>query len=44
MALLEADVHYKVTKDFIASVRDRAVGQDVLDSLTPGAAGHQDRQ
>ncbi len=35
MALLEADVHYKVTKDFIASVRDRAVGQDVLDSLTP---------
>ena len=36
LALLEADVHYKVTKDFIASVRDRAVGQDVLDSLTPG--------
>ena len=36
MALLEADVHYKVTKDFIASVRDRAIGQEVLDSLTPG--------
>ena len=36
MALLEADVHYKVVKSFVASVKDRAVGQDVLESLTPG--------
>ncbi len=36
MALLEADVHYKVTKDFIESVRERAVGEEVLESLTPG--------
>jgi signal recognition particle subunit SRP54 len=36
MALLEADVHYKVAKDFVASVAERAVGQEVLDSLTPG--------
>ena len=35
MALLEADVHYKVTKDFIKSVQERAVGSDVLKSLTP---------
>ncbi|MBF0449197.1 MAG: signal recognition particle protein [Candidatus Magnetomorum sp.] len=36
MALLEADVHYKVVKKFIASVKDRALGQEVLASLTPG--------
>ncbi len=36
MALLEADVNFKVVKNFIASVQDRAVGQDVLNSLTPG--------
>ena len=36
MALLEADVNFKVVKDFIAAVSERAVGQDVLDSLTPG--------
>lgn len=36
MALLEADVNFKVVKDFIANVSERAVGQDVLDSLTPG--------
>ena len=36
MALLEADVHYKVVKNFIASVKDRALGQEVLKSLTPG--------
>jgi signal recognition particle subunit SRP54 len=36
LALLEADVHYKVVKDFIASIRERAVGQEVLNSLTPG--------
>jgi signal recognition particle subunit SRP54 len=34
-ALLEADVNFKVVKDFVASVRERAVGQDVLRSLTP---------
>lgn len=35
MALLEADVNYKVVKDFIASVRVRAVGQEVMTSLKP---------
>ena len=35
LALLEADVSYKVVKDFIASVTERAVGADVLESLTP---------
>ncbi|MCR5203317.1 MAG: signal recognition particle protein [Lachnospiraceae bacterium] len=36
MALLEADVNYKVVKAFIKSIQERAVGQDVLSSLTPG--------
>lgn len=36
MALLEADVNFKVVKSFISTVQDRAVGQDVLNSLTPG--------
>lgn len=36
MALLEADVNFKVVKGFIASVQERAVGQDVMNSLTPG--------
>ena len=36
LALLEADVNYKVVKDFIARVRERAVGQEVMRSLTPG--------
>ena len=36
LALLEADVNFKVVKQFIASVQERAVGQDVLTSLTPG--------
>ena len=36
MALLEADVSFKVVKQFISSVQERAVGQDVLNSLTPG--------
>jgi len=36
MALLEADVHYKVTKNLVESVKERALGKDVLDSLTPG--------
>ena len=35
LALLEADVGYKVVKEFIATVTERAVGTDVLDSLTP---------
>lgn len=35
MALLEADVNFKVVKDFIAKVKERAVGQEVLGSLTP---------
>ena len=36
MALLEADVHYRVAKRFIADVKERALGQEVLASLTPG--------
>ncbi|OPY89353.1 MAG: Signal recognition particle protein [Syntrophus sp. PtaU1.Bin208] len=36
MALLEADVNFKVVKDFIEDVRSRSVGQDVLESITPG--------
>jgi signal recognition particle subunit SRP54 len=36
MALLEADVHYRVAKKFIANVRERALGREVLKSLTPG--------
>ncbi len=36
MALLEADVNFKVVKEFVARVRERAVGSDVLESLTPG--------
>ena len=35
MALLEADVNYKVVKDFVKTVSERAVGAEVLDSLTP---------
>ena len=35
MALLEADVHYRVTKHFISEVKERALGQEVLASLTP---------
>jgi len=36
MALLEADVNFKVVKNFVNTVGERAVGQDVLNSLTPG--------
>ena len=36
LALLEADVNYKVVKSFINSVSERAAGQEVLESLTPG--------
>jgi signal recognition particle subunit SRP54 len=35
LALLEADVHFKVVKDFIGSVQERAIGQEVMASLTP---------
>ena len=36
MALLEADVHYRVVKKFIAEIKERALGQEVMSSLTPG--------
>jgi len=35
LALLEADVNYKVTKDFVARVKERAIGAEVMRSLTP---------
>ena len=36
LALLEADVNFKVVKQFVKSVQERAVGEEVLKSLTPG--------
>jgi len=36
LALLEADVNFKVVKDFVERIRSRAVGQEVMESLTPG--------
>ena len=36
MALLEADVNFKVVKNFVKTVQEQAVGQDVMNSLTPG--------
>lgn len=36
LALLEADVNYKVVKEFVANIHDKALGADVLKSLTPG--------
>jgi len=36
LSLLEADVHYRVVKDFVAAVKVRALGKEVLASLTPG--------
>lgn len=36
VALLEADVNFKVTRDFIAKVKEKAMGSDILESLTPG--------
>lgn len=36
LALLEADVNYKVVKEFINTIQEKALGQDVLKSLTPG--------
>ena len=36
LALLEADVNYIIVKQFIAGIQEKALGQDVLKSLTPG--------
>lgn len=36
MALLEADVNFKVVKDFVANIKERALGETVQQSLTPG--------
>ncbi|MBR2241275.1 MAG: signal recognition particle protein [Clostridia bacterium] len=36
LALLEADVNYKIVKEFTATIQEKALGQDVLKSLTPG--------
>ena len=36
IALLEADVNYKIVKEFVSTVEEKALGQDVLKSLTPG--------
>lgn len=36
LALLEADVHYKVVKDFVSEIKERSLGQEVMASLTPG--------
>ncbi|PXW92554.1 signal recognition particle subunit FFH/SRP54 (srp54) [Streptohalobacillus salinus] len=36
LALLEADVNFKVVKDFVKKIKERAVGAEVIDSLTPG--------
>ena len=36
LALLEADVNYKIVKDFVNVIQEKALGQDVLKSLTPG--------
>ena len=39
MALLEADVNFKVVKNFVKSVQERAVGQDVMSGLNPEQIG-----
>ena len=44
LALLEADVNFKVVKQFTAAVKERALGQDVLELAQPGPAGRQDRR
>ena len=36
LALLEADVNYKIVKEFVATIQEKALGQEVLKSLTPG--------
>ena len=44
LALLEADVSYKVVKDFVKKSTERCVGSDVLESPDPGTDDRQDRQ
>lgn len=36
LALLEADVNFKVVKDFVSKVKEKAIGKEVMDSFTPG--------
>ena len=36
LALLEADVNFKVVKDFVKKIKERSLGSEVLESLTPG--------
>ena len=36
LALLEADVHFKVVKEFVAAVKEKSLGEEVMNSLTPG--------
>ena len=40
LALLEADVNFRVVKDFVERIRTQALGQDVLASLSPRPAAH----
>ena len=42
IALLEADVNFKVVKNFVKSVQERAIGQDVMNGLNPGTDGNKD--
>ena len=44
LALLEADVNFKVVKDFVGRVRERAVGHDILEIAVGRPAGREDRQ
>ena len=44
LALLEADVNFKVVKGFTATVKERALGQEVLEQPQPRPAGREDRQ
>src|SRR4028118_1827524 len=44
LALLEADVNFKIVKDFIARVRERALGLEVLESPPPGHRGARARR
>lgn len=41
MALLEADVNFKVVKDFIAKVKEKAIGKEVLESFNASAIYHK---
>ena len=41
MALLEADVNFKVVKNFVKSAQERAVGQDVMSGLNPGQSSER---